>query len=61
MMQHACSIESQLTPPPWMLQERVWWFSSMLGKKATLKATRLLLHQLGVPCLRTTEFVQVSC
>ena len=42
-----------------MLQERVWWFSSMLGKKATLKATRLLLHQLGVPCLRTTEFVQV--
>ena len=37
----------------------MWWFTSMVGKKATLKAVRLLLHQLGVRCLRTTEFVQV--
>ena len=43
-----------------LVQERVWWFSSMVGKKATLKSTRLLLHQLGVRCLRTTEFVQVQ-
>ena len=32
-----------------LLQERVWWFTSMVGEKATLKALRLLLHQLSVP------------
>ena len=41
------------------LQGRVHWYTSMLGKKATLKQIRLLLHNSKVTALRTTEFVQV--
>ena len=41
--------------------------TSMVGKKATLKALRLLLHQLSMPCLRTTaqtrlpQIVRLDC
>lgn len=34
-------------------------FSSMLGKKATLKAARMQLHGMRVTALRTTELAQV--
>lgn len=37
---------------------RVHWFTTMVGKKKTLKSVRKLLHALNVPGLRTTEFVQ---
>ena len=42
------------------LQGRVHWYTSMVGKKATLKQLRRLLHNSRVTALRTTEFVQVS-
>lgn len=40
------------------LKGQVHWYTSMLGKKATLKQIRLLLHNSKVTALRTTEFVQ---
>jgi len=40
------------------LKTRVHWFTTMVGKKKTLKSVRKLLHALNVPGLRTTEFVQ---
>ena len=42
------------------LQGRIHWYTSMVGKKATLKQLRRLLHDSRVTALRTTEFVQVS-
>ena len=41
-----------------MCQERVTWFTTMVGKKGTLKQTRALLHTHRVPAVRATEFVQ---
>ncbi|CAL8465344.1 g4879 [Coccomyxa elongata] len=40
------------------LQGDVAWFTTMVGKKATLRRAREALHAAGVPALRTTEFVQ---
>lgn len=42
------------------LQGRIHWYTSMVGKKATLKQLRRLLHNSRVTALRSTEFVQVS-
>ena len=41
------------------LGARVHWYSSMVGKKATLKALRKELHSRHVTAIRTTEFAQV--
>ena len=35
------------------------WFTTMLGKKGTLRDLRAALRLLRVPSVRTTEFVQV--
>ncbi|KAG2493072.1 hypothetical protein HYH03_008735 [Edaphochlamys debaryana] len=40
------------------LQERVHWFTTMVGKKTTLKAIRKELHSRSVTALRTTELAQ---
>lgn len=42
------------------LRGAVHWYSTMLGKKATLKEVRKELHGLGVTALRTTELAQVG-
>ncbi len=36
------------------------WYTTMVGKKDTLKAIRMELHALGVTALRTTELAQVG-
>ena len=41
------------------MQGRVTWFTTMVGKKGTLRDMRALLHARRVPAVRTTEFVQV--
>ncbi len=41
-----------------MMQDDVAWFTTMVGKKATLRRARQALHAAGVPSVRTTEFVQ---
>lgn len=41
------------------LRGGVHWYSTMVGRKATLKAARSLLYRHGVRALRTTEFAQV--
>lgn len=42
-----------------IVQDRVQWFTTMVGKKATMKRARALLHaQRPVPAVRSTEFVQ---
>ena len=40
------------------LGARVHWYSSMVGKKSTLKALRKELHSRHVTAIRTTEFAQ---
>jgi 23S rRNA (adenine1618-N6)-methyltransferase len=40
------------------LRGAVHWYTSMVGKKATLKEMRKELHALGVTALRTTELAQ---
>jgi len=40
------------------LRDRVWWFTTMVGKKATMRGLRQLLHALGVPVVRSTTFTQ---
>lgn len=40
------------------VQGRIHWYTSMVGKKATLKGMRQLLLSHRVTALRTTEFVQ---
>ncbi len=40
------------------MQGAVAWFTTMVGKKATLRRAREALHAAGVPGVRTTEFVQ---
>lgn len=46
----------------WMVrgaQERAVWFTTMVGKKGTLRRAREALHALpAAPAVRTTEFVQ---
>ena len=42
------------------LQKQIHWYTTMVGKKATLKQLRALLHKHHVTALRTTTFVQVS-
>lgn len=34
------------------------WYTTMVGKKATLRRAREALHAAAVPAVRTTEFVQ---
>ncbi len=51
---------SQMVKDSLKLQGRVHWYSSMVGKKATLKQLRRMLHQSNITALRTTELVQVS-
>ncbi|GFR39717.1 hypothetical protein Agub_g198, partial [Astrephomene gubernaculifera] len=41
-----------------LLRGRVHWFSTMVGKKSTLKALRKELHSRHVTALRTTELAQ---
>lgn len=36
------------------------WYSSMVGKKATLRKVLALLRGAGVANVRTTEFLQVG-
>ena len=43
------------------LGARIHWYSSMVGKKVTLKAIRKELHSRHVTAIRTTEFAQVGC
>ena len=43
-----------------VLGRRIHWYTSMLGKKTTLKQLRKELHGLGATALRTTELVQVG-
>lgn len=50
---------SQMVKDSIQLQGRVHWYTSMVGKKATLKQLRRMLHDSKVTALRTTEFVQV--
>lgn len=40
------------------LRGRVHWYTTMVGKKETLKKVRGSLHRLGVTALRTTELAQ---
>jgi len=40
------------------LKEQVHWYTSMLGKKSTLKEIRKYLHELKVPVVRSTHFFQ---
>ena len=42
------------------LRGAVHWYSTMVGKKSTLKALRALLYAHGARVLRTTEFFQAS-
>lgn len=42
------------------LQKQIHWYTTMVGKKATLKQLRAMLHSHNVNALRTTEFVQVG-
>ncbi|KAK9805663.1 hypothetical protein WJX72_010774 [[Myrmecia] bisecta] len=49
---------SQMVHDSVQLGKRVHWYTSMVGKKATLKALRKLLHSCHVTALRTTEFFQ---
>ena len=51
---------TQMVTDSLKLRGRVHWYSSMVGKKATLKQLRRVLHDSKVTALRTTEFVQVQ-
>ena len=50
---------TQMVKDSLKLQGRVHWYTSMVGKKTTLKQLRRKLHESKVTALRTTEFVQV--
>ena len=41
-----------------LVQDAVVWYTTMAGKKATLRCAREALHAMHVPAVRTTEFVQ---
>lgn len=42
------------------LHGAIHWYTTMVGKKVTLKAVRTLLYSRGVRIVRTTEFFQVK-
>lgn len=48
---HACKAEGYL-------QDRIYWYTTMVGKKGTLKAVRQELFRLPVTAVRVTEFAQ---
>ena len=50
---------SQMACESRTLGNRIHWYTTMVGKKATLKQLRKQLHAGRVTALRTTEFVQV--
>ena len=50
-----CMIKDSL-----QLKGRIHWYTTMLGRKASLKRLRTRLHASGVSALRTTEFIQVD-
>lgn len=52
---------TQMVKDSLQLQGRIHWYTSMVGKKSTLKQIRRLLHDSKVTALRSTEFVQVGC
>ena len=52
---------TQMVKDSLKLQVRIHWYTSMVGKKSTLKQLRRLLHESKVTALRSTEFVQVRC
>ena len=39
-------------------KNRIGWFSTMVGKKSTMKMARQLLHSMSAVVIRTTELVQ---
>ena len=41
-----------------ILRDTVHWYSSMVGKKSSLKTVKLLLRQHGASAVRTTELAQ---
>lgn len=41
-----------------VLRDTVHWYTSMVGKKSTLKTVKLLLRQHGATAVRTTELAQ---
>lgn len=50
---------SQMVEDSLSLKDKIYWFTTMVGKKKTLKQMRKLLHGISdVSALRTTEFVQ---
>jgi 23S rRNA (adenine1618-N6)-methyltransferase len=50
---------SQMVEDSLSLKDKIYWFTTMVGKKKTLKQLRKLLHGMSdVSALRTTEFVQ---
>jgi 23S rRNA (adenine1618-N6)-methyltransferase len=40
------------------IQGRIHWYTSMVGKKGTLRALRQRLQSVGVTAVRTTELTQ---
>ena len=51
---------SQMASESRTMGNRIHWYTTMVGKKATLKQLRKQLHAGRVTALRTTEFVQVG-
>lgn len=49
---------SQMVLDSAVLRGSVHWYTSMVGKKSTLKAVKLLLRQHGATAVRTTELAQ---
>jgi len=41
-----------------VVKEKVHWYTTMVGKKGTMKSMRALLYRKGVKVVRTTEFSQ---
>lgn len=39
-------------------QERITWYTTMVGKKATLRTLRQAVHRAGASAVRATEFAQ---
>jgi len=40
------------------IRHRIVWFTTMVGKKSTLKMARKMIHDFGQTVVRTTEFIQ---
>lgn len=50
---------SQMVEDSLLLKDKIYWFTTMVGKKKTLKKVRKLLYDIeDISALRTTEFVQ---